>query len=70
MNVDWQKDAACRNMDPALFFPGAYDDQTMAQETCRSCVVREECLTFGIGMKYGIWGGKNQLQRKGIRRAS
>lgn len=44
---DWHADAACRGMDPALFFPDAKGPTVVAPEVeaaCRRCPVKAECL--------------------------
>lgn len=68
----WRKDAACRNMDPAIFFPvGLADEDTpMALMTCRGCPVRIECLTTALAVPTtaGIWGGTTEKDRERIRR--
>ncbi len=58
----WRLRAACRGEPVALFFPegqrrhlGAMD----AQEVCRRCEVRDECLADAQahGEVFGVWGG-------------
>jgi WhiB family redox-sensing transcriptional regulator len=58
----WWLRAACRGVPGALFFPegqrrhlGAMD----AQEVCRRCEVRDECLADAEahGEVFGVWGG-------------
>lgn len=60
---DWHSEAACRGMDPEIFFPerGASDYQ--AKKTCRTCPVSEECAESGMREDYGIWGGDHQGER-------
>ncbi|WP_072713724.1 WhiB family transcriptional regulator [Rhodococcus rhodnii] len=64
----WRERAVCAQIDPDLFFPeaprhsGAASRRPQvraAQEICRSCPVRGECLSWAIerGERYGIWGG-------------
>ena len=70
--MNWMRHAACRGMNPDLFFPerggpGAMD-AVEAQKVCRSCPVRAECLEAGIGEIHGIWGGTTPKQRRLIRR--
>lgn len=65
----WRTDAACRDADPDLFFPerGGFAYNTAigeARKFCDRCPVRTECLDFGRGESYGIWGGKIPADRK------
>lgn len=68
---EWFDDANCRGIDPELFFPARGDSHStrMAKETCRECLVRLECLAFGLEQKYGIWGGRSERERRRMRRA-
>ncbi len=63
----WQARAACRGMDAALFFPEPTDDQTVAKSICASCLVRAQCLAFGLREGEGIWGGQNGRDRRKLR---
>jgi WhiB family redox-sensing transcriptional regulator len=78
---DWRNDAACRGLDPDLFFsPDTFenkqerdDREVAAKAVCASCPVREPCLDYAIraGERYGIWGGLNELERRAyVRRQS
>ena len=76
----WRQQAACRNVDTALFFPPEDEetgaslvdaaDTELALSICASCPVREECLEFAIRTRQldGIWGGLDADQRRSIRR--
>lgn len=70
--ADWRRDAACRSVDTALFFPGsATARQTkQAKRICAACPVRDECLTYALTApeKYGIWGGLTADERDRKRR--
>ncbi|MFF4099132.1 WhiB family transcriptional regulator [Streptomyces sp. NPDC001903] len=65
---------ACRNADPALFFP-AYGvplseiQIRAAKELCAGCPVREECLAIAVRSDEsdGIWGGTTPLERRRMR---
>jgi WhiB family transcriptional regulator, redox-sensing transcriptional regulator len=68
---DWRLRAACRYVDPELFFPvsnsGASLDQvTKAKAVCAACRVRSECLTFAVRARqgHGIWGGMTEGERR------
>jgi WhiB family redox-sensing transcriptional regulator len=68
---DWRSRAACRFLDPELFFPisdfGEGLEQTAAAKAvCAGCLVRRECLAFAIrtGERDGIWGGMTEQERQ------
>ncbi len=77
----WRERAECRGWGVALFFPP--DDprsespgdrrvrEGRAKRVCRRCGVKDECLEWAInnGESRGIWGGRNELERKAILRA-
>ena len=78
----WQDRAACKGMDPQIFFGPEYaetvkekrDREDAAKAVCTTCPVREECLEYALDAReaYGIWGGLTELERKALlrRRAS
>jgi WhiB family redox-sensing transcriptional regulator len=72
---DWRTLAACRGLDPELFFPARGDSHTArnAQAVCATCPVAERCLEYAIevGETEGIWGGLSgrQLRQERQRRA-
>jgi WhiB family redox-sensing transcriptional regulator len=71
----WQAKAACRGPQAAVFFPPAQferkeeklEREDRAKEICRACPVRPECLQYALEIKepHGIWGGLNEIERKG-----
>ncbi len=67
--VVWQDLAACRDMNPELFFPEAdyLIDETVLS-TCHGCPVREECAQWALDtcQEFGIWGGLTEDQRRFI----
>lgn len=72
---DWRQAAACRDLNPELFFPEGTAGPALAQAdqaklVCRSCPVRRQCLNFALrqGLDFGIWGGANVAERRAIRR--
>jgi len=67
----WQVHAACRGMDPDLWFPQRGTSQAEAKAVCAICPVRSECLEYAIANRerYGIFGGLNEGERRGLRRA-
>lgn len=62
--------AACKGIDPALFYPGRGHSVTEAKAVCEGCPVKAECLEWALdnGEKYGIWGGLSERERRRIRR--
>ncbi|SDJ77045.1 Transcription factor WhiB [Actinopolyspora mzabensis] len=69
---DWQLRAACRGVDPNIFF--APDGETrndrerrqrVAKSICQDCPVRQLCLNHAhaVGETYGVWGGYTELER-------
>jgi WhiB family redox-sensing transcriptional regulator len=67
---DWRLEAACRGVDPDLFYPGRGVSTGPAKATCATCAVREPCLDFALSTneKFGIWGGQSERQRRRTRR--
>jgi WhiB family transcriptional regulator, redox-sensing transcriptional regulator len=47
---DWRLDAACRDVDPELFFPepGQVPQAAAAKAVCAGCAVREPCLEVAL----------------------
>jgi WhiB family redox-sensing transcriptional regulator len=71
----WRQDAACRCTDADLFFPagstGAAVEQIQsAKAVCRTCPVQEDCLQFALesNQEAGVWGGKDEDERRRLRR--
>ncbi|MFC4943327.1 WhiB family transcriptional regulator [Pseudonocardia sp. GCM10023141] len=68
---DWRALAACRDVDPDLFFPVAesgpvFDEQVVeAKAVCASCPVRQQCLEFARdALSDGIAGGLTAQERR------
>lgn len=73
--AEWQAKAACRDTDPALFFPigttgPAVDQIASAKEVCLTCMSRDACLEFALttNQDTGVWGGTSEEERRVIRR--
>lgn len=66
---EWHERAACRGLDPDLFFPERGESTTAAKAICADCPVRPECLGFALteNEKFGIWGGKSERERRAAR---
>lgn len=72
---DWVRYGECRRYDPELFFPVSSvgpggSDAELAKAICRSCPVRQECLTWALraGEADGVWGGTTPEDRRYLRR--
>ena len=70
--VSWRDWAACRDSDPAVFFPdnGNAVGIERAKQVCGSCAVTEECVSYAVGTNQteGIWGGTTRGERRRLRR--
>lgn len=62
---DWRADAACRGLDPSIFFPRADDDAADAKSVCATCPVAEACLEWALATRQpdGVWGGLTPIER-------
>jgi WhiB family redox-sensing transcriptional regulator len=60
--------ASCAGMDTALFFPDQERDAGPALAVCRTCWIRERCLSYALeaGEVYGVWGGLLPIQRRNL----
>jgi WhiB family transcriptional regulator, redox-sensing transcriptional regulator len=75
---DWRAAAACRLVDPELFFPISNSGPslhlaTRAKAVCAACEVQSECLAFALRTRqnHGIWGGLTEDERAAtVRRRS
>jgi WhiB family redox-sensing transcriptional regulator len=77
--VSWQTRAACRDVDPELFFPPSDDDSSVivarhrvaVAPVCGRCPVATECLRWALdsGQDYGLWAATTPTDRRAIRRA-
>ncbi|MGH2760709.1 MAG: WhiB family transcriptional regulator [Actinomycetota bacterium] len=75
---DWRPEAACRGLDPELFFSSdeianrqeRLEREAEAKAVCTRCTVRNECLSYALaaGERYGIWGGLSPQERRAIAR--
>jgi WhiB family transcriptional regulator, redox-sensing transcriptional regulator len=72
---DWRLDAACRDVDPELFFPepGQAPQAAAAKQVCAGCVVRGPCLEAALHGPQarddhaGIFAGTTARQRVALR---
>lgn len=69
---DWASRAACKSMDPELFFTDVggnlYPEE--AVNACRRCQVRHDCLEKALREEenYGLWGGMSEQQRRALQK--
>ena len=68
----WAAYAACRDVDPDVFFPASEEDSTQGLRICRGCPVKAECLDWALEtrVRYGIWGGATERDRRRLLRRS
>ena len=74
--LDWRVCAACRYMDPELFFPEgtagpALQATDKAKRICGTCPVQARCLLWALdhNAAFGIWGGLTEDERRRLRHA-
>ena len=62
---NWQEEAACRGIEPEIFFPISDEEAGPAKAICGGCDARRECLVFSFQNKerYGVWGGVTEKER-------
>lgn len=78
VNQTWQIKSACRGPEAVLFFPPTTserrDDRDLrerrAKAICGGCGVKAECLEYALEIRepFGIWGGLNEIERRGLLR--
>lgn len=76
LELTWQADAACINLDTELFFtpesntPGAQvENLDTIRRMCAGCPVLSECYEHAIRYEqYGVWAGLTPSQRALIRK--
>lgn len=64
---DWRSRAACRDVDPDLFFPASDrgSEATRAKAVCAGCPVRSACLDEALHrIPEGIVGGLTAAERR------
>lgn len=64
--ADWMLQAACRGLDPNLFFES---NTARAANVCRGCPVTDHCSTYvrtqvpADEARFGVWGGQGPSER-------
>ena len=66
MNLSWRQRAACRGVDPDVFYPASDEEAEEAKSICRVCPVREACLEYALANRErdGVWGGATERERR------
>ena len=67
--LDWRTQAACRGIDPSLWFPSRGKRGVrlgLARAVCDACPVRQECLDYAVRNRilHGVWGGTTEKHRR------
>lgn len=70
----WRQRAACKGLDPNLFFPAGERNEEDVERTrqakaiCGCCPMRSACLEFALAghEQWGIWGGTTAVERRAI----
>lgn len=67
-NPSWRQRAACRGLDPDIFFPVSDEEAEEAKEVCAVCPVRHACLEHALAHREreGVWGGATERERRRI----
>jgi len=73
--MDWRHHAACREVDPELFFPIGNTGPALlqideAKQVCGRCSVQGPCLQWAVdsGQDAGVWGGLSEDERRAYKR--
>lgn len=73
MDLTWMRKAACKGLDPAIFYPeiGGNEMADQAKAICAKCPVKTDCLEYALANYEhdGIWGGTSEKERRSLRRA-
>lgn len=64
----WRQRAACRGVDPDIFYPVSDEDAEDAKAVCSQCPVKEACLDWALTTREreGVWGGATERERRRI----
>lgn len=67
----WYADAACREHPELTWHPELGQTSAPAKAVCATCLVRDECLAYGLADPHleGIWGGTAPRERARLRRS-
>ena len=64
----WNDQAACRGLDPEIFYPVSEEEAERAKDVCGQCAVQHACLEHALGSRErdGVWGGATEKERRRI----
>jgi len=68
MNLPWRQHAACKGLDPEIFYPASDEEAAAAKSVCSQCSVMTTCLDYALGSRErdGVWGGATEKERRRI----
>lgn len=68
IDLPWRANAACRGLDPSIFYPLTDEEAEQAKSVCDGCPVQASCLEHALGIreKEGVWGGRTERERRRI----
>jgi WhiB family redox-sensing transcriptional regulator len=69
-NQTWRQHAACRGVEPDIFYPATDEEAEVAKAVCEVCPVRQPCLEYALSSRErdGVWGGATEKERRRILR--
>jgi WhiB family redox-sensing transcriptional regulator len=69
-NQTWRQHAACRGVEPDIFYPASDEEAEVAKAVCEACPVRQPCLEYALSSRErdGVWGGATEKERRRILR--
>lgn len=69
-NQTWRQHAACRGVEPDIFYPATDEEAEVAKAVCAVCPVRQPCLEYALTSRErdGVWGGATEKERRRILR--
>ena len=64
----WNDQAACRGLDPEIFYPVSEEEAAQAKAVCGQCAVQQACLEHALRSRErdGGWGGATEKERRRI----
>ncbi|GAC1517751.1 MAG: hypothetical protein NVS1B12_05640 [Acidimicrobiales bacterium] len=70
MNLSWRQTAACRGVDPDIFYPASDEEAEVAKSICAQCNARQTCLEYALANRErdGVWGGATEKERRRLLR--
>ena len=67
-SATWRQHAACRGIEPEIFYPITDEEADAAKSVCDVCAVRHPCLEWALTSRErdGVWGGATEKERRRI----